>query len=165
MKLYHGSTLVVNKPTIFDTQRLLDFGNGFYTTTNKKQAEDWALIKQKRVNINAHGIVSVYELNYNVKKKEASNIKIFKSASEEWLDFIVSNRKGFNKHSYNIVQGPVANDTLYSTLLLYENNILTKKETIVRLKTHKLFDQISFHNIEILKNLHFIESYTLKERK
>ncbi len=165
MKLYHGSTLVVNKPTIFDTQRLLDFGNGFYTTTNKKQAENWAFIKNRRINKNINGIVSVYQINDDTLTNQKDKVKVFKSASEEWLDFIVSNRKGQNNHTYNIVQGPVANDTLYSTLLLYENEVLTKKETIIRLKTHKLFDQISFHNIEILKNLHFIESYTLKERK
>jgi len=49
MKVYHGSTEIVEYPLILDTQRLLDFGKGFYTTTNQEQAEKWALIKQKRV--------------------------------------------------------------------------------------------------------------------
>jgi hypothetical protein len=48
MKLYHGSTIIIEKPIILDSQRLLDFGKGFYTTTNKEQAERWALIKAKR---------------------------------------------------------------------------------------------------------------------
>ena len=45
MKLYHGGTLEVNKPVILKEQRLLDFGNGFYTISNKKQAENGVLIK------------------------------------------------------------------------------------------------------------------------
>lgn len=44
MKLFHGGIEIVEYPKIFDVQRLLDFGNGFYTTTNINQAESWATI-------------------------------------------------------------------------------------------------------------------------
>ena len=47
MKLYHGSTYFVESPEVLETQRMLDFGKGFYTNTSKEQAEKWALIKQK----------------------------------------------------------------------------------------------------------------------
>ncbi len=52
MKLYHGSIEIVEAPVIFEKQRLLDFGKGFYTTTNRKQAERWAIIKQNREGFN-----------------------------------------------------------------------------------------------------------------
>ena len=93
----------------------------------------------------------IYNPNYQTK--------IFEKADEQWLDFIVSNRKGNLIHPYDIVKGPVADDTLYTTLLLFETGILSKKETIIRLKTHKLFDQISFHNKEVIKELNFTEAY------
>ena len=35
MILYHGSNLVVSKPKLIQQNRFLDFGFGFYTTTNK----------------------------------------------------------------------------------------------------------------------------------
>ena len=40
--LYHGSNVAVERPKIIQSQRTLDFGEGFYTTTNKQQAEIFA---------------------------------------------------------------------------------------------------------------------------
>jgi hypothetical protein len=158
MKLFHGGIEIVEYPKIFDVQRLLDFGNGFYTTTNINQAESWATIKKKRIG-NVKSIVSIYEINDDLIYNPNYQTKIFEKADEQWLDFIVSNRKGNLIHPYDIVKGPVADDTLYTTLLLFETGILSKKETIIRLKTHKLFDQISFHNKEVIKELNFTEAY------
>lgn len=50
MIIYHGSNVKVDKPTILIPNRTLDFGNGFYTTSNKEQAYKWAKIKQAREN-------------------------------------------------------------------------------------------------------------------
>lgn len=41
MILYHGSNVLVNNPKILVTNRLLDFGAGFYTTSSKEQAIKW----------------------------------------------------------------------------------------------------------------------------
>ena len=38
MILYHGSNIVVAQPKLIQQNRFLDFGYGFYTTTNKEQA-------------------------------------------------------------------------------------------------------------------------------
>ena len=42
MELYHGSTVIVDKPVLLPEQRTLDFGSGFYTTTNLDQAQVFA---------------------------------------------------------------------------------------------------------------------------
>ena len=42
MILYHGSTVIVDKPKVLLSERLVDFGAGFYTTTNREQAVRWA---------------------------------------------------------------------------------------------------------------------------
>ena len=42
MILYHGSNLVVSEPKLIQQNRFLDFGFGFYTTTNKEQAISFA---------------------------------------------------------------------------------------------------------------------------
>lgn len=42
MILYRGSNMVIEKPRIINQNRYLDFGYGFYTTTNKTQAENFA---------------------------------------------------------------------------------------------------------------------------
>lgn len=42
MILYHGSNVQVSTPKILVTNRMLDFGAGFYTTSNRQQAVKWA---------------------------------------------------------------------------------------------------------------------------
>jgi hypothetical protein len=161
MKVYHGSSTVIKTPEILDSQRLLDFGMGFYTTSSKVQAENWAVIKQKRLGKNASAVVTVYEVNEDIFISAKYAVKIFSKANEEWLDFIVANRREYIQHPFDIVKGVVANDTLYSTLSLFEAGVLTKAETITRLKTHKLFDQISFHNHKVISELNYIENYSV----
>jgi hypothetical protein len=162
MKLYHGGTVAVQKPEIIDSQRFLDFGKGFYVTTNPEQAERWAKIKQKRKGNDADSIVSVYDFDEEIFNQNSYKIKSFNTANEEWLDFIVVNRKSHIHNPYDIIIGAVANDTLYSTLVLFEAGILSKAETIIRLKAHKLFGQISFHNEKALNELVFSHSYQVK---
>jgi len=86
--LFHGSNMVVDKPILMKQNRFLDFGNGFYTTTNKEQAINFA----KKVALRRGGfpIVNVYELEDDVDEK--LKIKNFLEPNEEWLDFVSSNR-------------------------------------------------------------------------
>lgn len=42
MILYHGSNMTVEKPILIKQNRYLDFGFGFYTTTNRNQAVNFA---------------------------------------------------------------------------------------------------------------------------
>ena len=42
MILYHGSNVIVDKPVLIPQNRYIDFGFGFYTTTNKTQAISFA---------------------------------------------------------------------------------------------------------------------------
>ncbi len=158
MKLFHGSTIAIKQPIILKSQRLLDFGKGFYTTSNQNQAERWAAIKKRRTK-KTKAIVTIFQISNNLFSNQKYKIKEFLKADAEWLDFIFTNRKTNKPHNYDIIIGPVANDTLYATLSLYEAGILTKKETISRLKVHKLYDQISFHNEPILKELSFFDAY------
>lgn len=43
MIVYHGSNVEVREPRILKPSRGLDFGAGFYTTTNREQAISFAL--------------------------------------------------------------------------------------------------------------------------
>jgi hypothetical protein len=154
MNLYHGSTLNIKTPVLQNIVRNLDFGNGFYTTTSYDQAARWAVVKKKRT-INAeNAIVTKYKCSENLFENNKFNIKIFEEANEDWLDFVLENRN--ETHNFDIVKGPVANDNLFSTLTLFESGILSKTETISRLKSHKLFDQISFHSAKVLLEIEYI---------
>lgn len=159
MILYHGSIETIEHPKILEQQRLLDFGKGFYLTSSEEQAERWASIKMKRAGDKAKAIVNCYRITDDLIHNPQLKTKVFYTANEEWLDFILFNRSNDISHGYDIVTGPVANDTLYQTLTLFETGILTKTETIARLKVHQLFDQFSFHTPEALAHLNFVEAY------
>lgn len=159
MILFHGSTMVIETPKLLDSQRLLDFVKGFHTTSNQEQAERWAKLKRRRSIENTKAIVSKYFLDDEVITRSNINTKIFEKADEEWLDFVLANRMDLVKFNYDIVIDPVANDTLYATLTLFETGLLTKNETIVRLKSHKLFDQISFHTNLALAEIQYQDFY------
>jgi hypothetical protein len=160
MTLYHGSTEIVENPRIIISDKFLDFGYGFYTTTSEEQALRWAKIKKKRTKSeNSH--LNIYEINEDVFSDKAFSILHFGEPSREWLEFVIANRRGNITHSHDFVRGPVANDTLYRTFTLYESGVLTLPETINRLKVHELFDQLSFHTERALKHLKFIELKSL----
>ncbi|GHT02168.1 hypothetical protein AGMMS49525_05220 [Bacteroidia bacterium] len=162
MKLYHGSTTIVGQPQILISDHCLDFGYGFYTTTNVEQAIRWANIKKQRVQ-SANACLNSYEIEDTVFSNKSFRLLEFKEPDREWLEFIINNRRGKALHDYDIVKGAVANDSLYQSLALYEAGVLTVEETVVRLKVHHLFDQISFHSEGAIQKLKFVKSEDVTE--
>ncbi len=80
------------------------------------------------------------------------------------LDFVCANRNAsYSGDIYDIVFGPVANDTIYRTFVAYEEGILTREETIARLKVKKLYNQMVFSTERALKELTYIGQYAEKE--
>ena len=161
MLLYHGSTMTVRKPTISRGRAKTDFGKGFYTTTSREQAEKWARIKRDRAGDGARAVISIFEIDEAILKNPSYNTRHFDGATVEWLDFVVDNRKGKIHHDYDLIMGPVANDKLYATITLFENDILDANAAIEQLNTHQLFDQLSFHTAKACKLLTFIETFEL----
>jgi len=161
MILYHGSTEIVEKPRIITSDKFLDFGYGFYTTTSKEQALRWAEIKKKRIK-SENSFLNIYEIDNTIFSNSLLSILKFNTPSSEWLEFVIGNRRGSIRHNYDIVRGPVANDTLYRIITIYESGILTFEETIKRLKAHELFDQLSFHSEKALENLVFTGKNIIK---
>jgi hypothetical protein len=156
MKLYHGSTIGVETPDLQKCRPTTDFGQAFYTTTNFEQAEKWAKIKQKRAN-SENCIVSVFEFDESILYLDDYKVRHFGNATHDWLDFVVNNRRGIVQKQYDFVTGPVANDSLYATILLYEQGLLPADAAIERLKVQELYSQLSFNTEKALKNLKFIE--------
>lgn len=156
MILYHGSNVVVEQPKLIEQNRFLDFGYGFYTTTNKEQAENFA----QKVIVRRGGkpIVSVYELNENAQIN-ILKFKRFSAPDEEWLDFVSAHRNGtYDGEQYDLIIGAVANDDVYRTLQVYSTGLLTKEQALEALKVKKLFNQYVFATKEALELLKFVEA-------
>lgn len=155
--LYHGSAEIVDSPNLEVCRDNTDFGRGFYTTSNLEQAKKWANIKRDRKGA-AIGYISLFELDEKCLDSKDLKVYKFNGANEEWLEFVLNNRRNKSTKFYDIVEGPVADDRLYATITLYEQGILSAKACIEQLETHKLFDQLSFHSSKALKQLKFVKS-------
>ena len=154
MILYHGSNLAVEKPKLIVQNRYLDFGYGFYTTTNKVQAISFADKVYKRKNEGARH-VSIYEIEEE-KLFAACSVLRFESPDEAWLDFVAENRSGiYEGEQFDVVYGPVANDDVYTTFTLYQSGVLTKEQTLEALKIKKLYNQMVFTSEKALSFLKF----------
>lgn len=155
-KVYHGSTEEVRYPEIRQPNRSLDYGSGFYTTTSYEQAKKLVERRMKDKNT-AIGYVNIYELDDEVVKHMKS--LIFDRPTEEWVNFVMKNRteRGFT-HDYDIVYGPVADDSVYTQFTLYEGGIISMPTLIQELKTYKLVDQYLFHTEKSLLAIKFVES-------
>ena len=160
MRLYHGSNVEVRKPSLRFGRDKTDFGKGFYTTTQKEQAEHWTSIKMDRTQTGKK-TVSVYEIDDALLSNPALKIREFNGPDEAWLNFVVNSRKGV-KHDYDLVFGPVANDKVFAVVNLYESGVLDAPAAIAQLKAYQTYDQLSFHTPKAIKALRFVESYEVK---
>lgn len=162
MILYHGSNVVVSEPGLIEQNRFLDFGFGFYTTTNKMQATGFADKVTKRRK-EGRKTVSIYKIDEARAFEECSVLR-FNDANEAWLNFVSSNRSGnYMGESYDFIFGPVANDDVYTTFTLYSAGVLTKEQTLESLKIKKLYNQLVLSSEKALSYLKFIGTVPQEE--
>jgi len=163
MTIYHGSDTPVKNPRILISNRLLDFGEGFYSTSSLEQAQRWAKRVRER-NKSKEEIVSIYEFDADKAEKDLKIIK-FDSPNSEWLHFISSCRSGKETSlEYDIVIGPVANDNVYATIQLFETGLLSEAETVIRLKVEQIFDQILFHTEKSLQYCTYLRHENIQDK-
>lgn len=155
MILYHGSNLTVAEPKLVVQNRFLDFGFGFYTTTNKIQAIGFAdkVTKRRKDGVPT---VSIYEIDEEKAFAECTVLH-FDAPNEAWLDFVSENRSGnYEGPDYDFIFGPVANDDVYTTFTLYTAGVLSKEQTIQTLKVKKLYNQLVLTSPKALSYLKFV---------
>lgn len=161
MIIYHGSNVTVENPKILVPNRYLDFGAGFYTTTNYNQALNFSgkVTMRKKT---GRSTVNIYELDDSIFEK--LNVLKFDCADEAWLDFVSDNRSGIDRTAgYDLICGPVADDDVYQTFILYTSGVYTREQTINALKIKKLYDQYVFTTDQALSFLKFKEVVLGKE--
>ena len=155
MTLYHGSNIEVSSPKLLKIQRALDFGKGFYTTSDFDQARKWAG-RTARIRGDGKAIVSCYEFPDDAFC--TLSILRFEKADAAWLDYVTKNRKGADTTGdYDLIIGPVANDQTFPTILLYLDGYIDAQSAIRQLLPQKLKDQYTFKTEKALSQLKFIE--------
>jgi hypothetical protein len=150
MILYHGSSEIIETPDVLHSYRSLDFGKGFYLTTNRKQAERWARRKAELLHKDT-AYVNVYEMSEDIANLK---VKIFAEDLHEWIDFVCDCRDGKTNYlSYDIIMGKVAGDKVFRVVDLYHSGIWNKERAIREIKVYPEYDQIAFITQEAIDKL------------
>lgn len=152
--LYHASKEIVPYPEVRKAKYTKDFSWGFYCTNNLEQAVRWA-------NRGAGDPIINY---YSYEPDDNLQILHFPEMTDDWLDFIAKCRNG-ETHTYDIVEGPMANDTIWN----YVNDFLTgrinRKQFWVLAEFKYPTHQISFHTLSALNCLIFLKSEVIYDGK
>lgn len=112
--LYHGSNVSIEQIDLSLSRKGKDFGCGFYLNANRQQAMDMAIRTTQRMR-SGTPTVTAYQFDESILNQPGLNVKIFDDYSVEWAEFVLMNRKNtFDTpaHPYDIVIGPIANDTV-----------------------------------------------------
>ena len=151
MFVYHGSSVIVEKPEIRIRRFNKDFYFGFYCTVMRQQAERWATRF-------GDGYVSVYAYTRSADLKTL----IFPEMSEEWLDFIAACRTG-HPHAYDVVEGPMADDAIYNYVQGFLDGKYSREQFWALARFRRPTHQISFHTDRALNALVFQEGVAIHE--
>lgn len=157
MILYHGSNIAIERIDLVKCRPYKDFGKGFYLTDIKSQAERMAARTAKM--FKGEPTLTSFEFNLDEATERGLKIKIFNAPDEEWARFVMANRD-INVpqpcHDYDIVIGPVADDTIARLLRMFTENFISEEQLVKELTFSQVTSQYFFHTeaaIKMLKKL------------
>ncbi|WP_223067647.1 DUF3990 domain-containing protein [Paenibacillus caui] len=157
--MYHGThtgnyNSLYNGINVKQSKRKLDFGTGFYLTSDFTQASKHAV--KKAAPVNQEAIVFIYEVD-TVRLRKEYNSYILQRMDLVWAEFIYDNRSPqFSKpHTYDYVYGGVADgQNLYDLLAQMDDDKMNTGEIDVEFFLESiakyLYDQLSIHNQDIV---------------
>lgn len=179
MRLYHGSSLIVEKPRFEFGKRMNDFGLGFYCTEHPDMAKEWAVRENRDGYVNRYSIetegLSILNLNtegYNVLHwlsilLENRVFEIRSPLALEGKEYLLENFK-INYEDYDLIRGYRADDNYFSFAQDFISGTISLRqlsnammlgdlgEQIV-LKSKKAFDHIAFEGYEIVQSREWYE--------
>lgn len=156
MNLYHVGYNTIEKPDLTIGRKNADFGQGFYLSPDLNFSEKWAQFR------------SGYETILNTYNLDVDNLKIktFKR-DMEWFNYIYNNRnaKDDEYKEYDIIIGPIANDTIYNTWGILTSGLVDKEKSLAVLCCGNEYMQIVIKTNKALNNLKWITSEKLDKSK
>ncbi|MCM1306800.1 MAG: DUF3990 domain-containing protein [Firmicutes bacterium] len=154
MILYHGTNLDIETIDLEKCTPYKDFGTGFYAATLFEQAKAMAMRKSRLYGGNP--CVIFYEVPDDILELKTVKIKSFPAPSKDWAVFIINNRnRDFNDYAsplcncdgkYEIVFGPVANDTLTTLIRRYQRGYIDSEILLKEMEYAAPNNQYSFHS-------------------
>ena len=136
IRLYHGSNMSIENIDLTRSKRGKDFGQGFYLNSNSEQAMAMAK-RTTRFMSEGQPTLTCFDFDEAKAAELGLNIKVFPDYSEEWAEFVVKNRKNASDtqiHQYDIVIGPIADDTVGVQIRRYIMGYLSATALVEELK-------------------------------
>lgn len=171
---YHGtidvySEKILDRIDITVGRHFTDFGQGFYVTSNYKQAEVWAKNKYRDNVSNFEFKIkpSVIEFNLDIKFLSELNGLRFNMPSDSWAEFIYNCRKEgrMNKvyHEYDFVCGPLADGKTAPLVNKLMRGSISLEEFHEQIKPRNHENQLSLHNNLVLECITGMEVFTIEK--
>jgi hypothetical protein len=98
-------------------------------------------------------------------EKAKANLRVlrFDKPGADWFDFVCNNRLDkYVGEAYDVIVGPVANDTVYRVFNNYEDGDITREMAIEMLKVVTLYNQMAFCAQAAIDMLKFVNSEVLE---
>lgn len=163
--LFHGSSQEVKKPMYGKGKLANDYGQGFYTTTEKERAEEWALL------MSGDSICNEYQIDTNGLK--ICNLDDFGPLA--WIAEVLRNR-GLGNHGdnevarlfcdkycintsiFDIICGYRADDSYFSIIESFMNDRVAANEVVGFFHEAKLGNQVFIKSRKAFSTLRFIRA-------
>jgi len=154
MDLFHGTNIAIEKPRIIIPNRALDFGAGYYLTSDIEQAKRWARLVVFRAGA---GEPVIHQYHFDLRDLRELSVMKFETASKEWLDYVCDHRlQTYKGDTFDLVIGPVANDRTMQVVQAYMNandRNLYLPVALHDIKPERLSDQYVFKSDKALEFL------------
>ena len=167
--LYHGSTKVIEMPTLGLGNPKNDYGLGFYCTENLELAKEWAATER------SDGFANRYEVNLDDLKILRLNDKPYHILN--WLSVLLKNRtfvlsQGLpfeareyllnhflpEYESYDLIIGYRADDSYFSFANAFLNNTISLEQLRKAMMLGKLGEQVVLKSEKAFKRVVYTES-------
>lgn len=152
MRCYHTGHHELRNPDIRIGRKNADFGQGFYLSPSDAFAGKW--VREQR---DLEAYVNTYEL-------DLSGLKVLRlQRNETWFDYIFRNRAGLSDRygEYDLILGPIANDTIYTTFGVFTSGLLPKEQVLSLLQIGPSYEQIVIKTDRARRQLRWLSSRTL----
>jgi hypothetical protein len=159
MQVFHGSNVRIEKIDLAKSEFFKDFGRGFYVTNIREHAYLRAVDVCERHNTNKP-IVTEFKYMETYPVTVGMNLKKFENVSKEWVEFIMLNRNrqiSHPAHTFDIVEGPIADDRMVIQIRLYEQGKISMEKLVEKLTYREPTHQICFCTLGSLYALELVD--------
>lgn len=154
--MYHTGFQIIQDPDVTYGRKNADFGQGFYVSSDKEFSKRWAKQRPNQ---------SVYINQYELSLEQLSIKQLQKD--EEWFQYLYQNRRGQKDiyAQYDVIIGPIANDTIFDTLGIFTSGFLSSEEVLRYLMVGPTYTQIVLKTKKATSFLQWLKADKLHEEE